>query len=92
MNIAILAARKDKALARIAASAPDIGQQYRVPEDLLERLTAENKDREVEAMERLEATAELIELLAQGTPDKAATKVEAQTEPDKPARPKAERK
>ncbi|MDI6769743.1 MAG: hypothetical protein QMD04_08710 [Anaerolineales bacterium] len=86
MNIGILAARKDKALARIAAAAPDLGLQYRVPEDLLKRLTAENKDREVEAMERLEATAELIEVLAQATPEKA------QTEPDKPARPKAERK
>ena len=69
-----------------------IGQHYRVPDDLLERLTAENKDREVEAMERLEATAELIELLALATPDKTADKAEAQTELDKPTRPKAERK
>lgn len=87
MNIAILAARKDKALDRIAKIAPVLGERFGVPVETLYRLTAENKDREVEAMERLEAVADLVEFLAQETEEKVEP-----AKPEKPIKPKTERK
>ena len=86
MNIGILAARKDKALARIAAVAPQLGERFGVSTETLDGLTAENKDREVEAMERLEAAADLIEFLANDA------RPDDKSEPEKPSRPKTERK
>ncbi len=90
MNIGILAARKDKALGRIAAIAPEIGKKYGAPEEMLARLTAESKDRDVEAMERLEATAELMEFLAQRAAE--AEKAISSVGRDKTAKAQTEKK
>lgn len=63
MNIQILAARKAKALSRIAAAANGVSKATGAPGYLLDGLTVTNKDKDVEVMQRMEAVAELLEWL-----------------------------
>lgn len=68
MNVTILAERQAKALERIRAIAPALAEQANVPEDMLERMTASSKDRDVEAMQRMEAVADLLEHVVHNLP------------------------
>ncbi|GAP14892.1 hypothetical protein LARV_02671 [Longilinea arvoryzae] len=63
MNIQILAERKGKALNKIAACAKGVSKATGAPDYLLEGLVVTNKDKDVEAMLRMEAVAELLEWL-----------------------------
>lgn len=63
MNIQILAERKGFALMKIQEVAGQLAEKFSVPEALIERLTQTSKDKDVEAMQRLEAVADLLGFL-----------------------------
>lgn len=63
MNIQILAERKGKAMDRIVASADGVSKARGVPDHVINGLVATNKDKDVEAMLRMEAVADLMEWL-----------------------------
>lgn len=92
MNIQILAERKGKALNRIAAAAEGVSKATGAPGYLLNSLTVTNKDKDVEAMQRMEAVADLMEWL-RGVPP-ATTPDIPSSEDDKKRKgaPKASKK
>ena len=63
MNIQILARRKAIAMARIKAAVDKVQGKYYVPGEIANGLTATSKDADVEAMQRMEAVADLMEFL-----------------------------
>lgn len=76
MNIRILAERRAQALKRIEAVAPEIISKLGLDPELEKRLTATSKEREIEAMLRVEAVADMLEAID------AALQSEPEPEPE----------
>lgn len=65
MNLQILAERKAWALMKIQQVSGALAEKFSIPEALIERLTQTSKDKEVEAMQRLEAVADLLTFMVE---------------------------
>jgi hypothetical protein len=81
MHPRVLSQRSAAALARVQSAAQVLAHSEGLPEELLAGLAAWDRDRDTREMLRLEATADLLEALAE--------KVQERSAPPKPARPAA---